>query len=255
MFTRIDLLLLFPLVVSAFPGGGDHHGDGHDDHCVDISRYSEIQYNISVADTCTYRTSRVCTKKVNSACVAIPYQNCKVVGYAKCASDEFVKTFHDDTTESLPFTGKDCFQNGVKHLQENHPVPKCQNVTKEHCDSKWVLNAAGEKVWAGNENCQTKTWEECHLEDNFETIEVPVWNCVDSETIYYNVPVLKEVQVPGYVSKCTAAAYAECSTTTKQECATVEYEECADIIEPFCLGSMEFRIPYQTFDHRLKCIL
>ncbi len=250
----ISLLLFLVPFAAAFPGG-DHHGDGHDDHCVDISRYSEIQYNITVADLCAYRTSRVCTKKVNSACVAIPYQTCKVVGYANCLSDEFVKTFHDDAIEKQTFTGKDCFEDGFEVLNENHKTPECKNVTREQCDSKWVLNAAGEKVWAGNENCVEHTWEECTLVDVPSQVTVPKWKCVDGATITYNIPILKEVQVPGYVTKCAAAAYAECQTTTKQECAEIEYEECADVIEPFCFGMMEFRVPYQTYDHRLKCII
>lgn len=254
MLTAIVLLL--PALVAAFPdGSGHHHGDGHDDRCVDISRYSEIKYNISVTDLCTYRTARVCNKKVNTACVAIPEQKCKVVGYAKCASDPFTKTVHDDGVEKLPFHGKDCYQSGTKPLNENHKKPECKNVTREQCDSKWVVNAAGERIWAGNENCVEKTWEECTLVDTFKSVEVPVWTCKDSNAIFYNVPVLNEVSITGYNTGCRAAAYAECVTTSRQECAQVEYEECADIIEPFCYGGLEFRTPYQSYDHRLKCIV
>ena len=248
-----SLLFLLPLV-SAFPGG-DHHGDGHDEHCVDISKYSEILYNVTTADVCTYRASRVCTKKLNSACVGIPQQSCSVVGYSKCASEAFSKLVHDDTVESLPFTGKTCVEDGFETLNEHHKTPVCHNVTREQCDSKWVLNALGEKVWAGNENCEERTYEECELVDVPNPVQVPVYRCYDDGTIFYNIPVLKEIEVSGYITKCAAAAYAECTTTTHQECVEVEYEECTDILEPFCFGSMEFRVPYQTYDHRLKCIV
>ena len=250
----LALLLLIVPLVSAFPEG-DHHGDGHDDHCVDISKYSEILYNVSIVDLCTYRTSRVCTQKTSSACVAIPSQECSVIGYAKCISDSFAQVVHDDSVQQSSFVAKTCVESGTETLNEHHKTPECKNVTREHCDSKWVLNAEGEKVWAGNENCQLLTWEECELVDVMNPIQVPVYSCIDDATTYYNVPVLNEVEVNGFITTCAAAAYAECTTSSKQECVEIEYEECTDIVEPFCFGDMEFNLPYQTYDHRLKCIL
>ena len=250
----LSLLLILVPLVSAFPGG-DHHGDGHDDHCVDISKYSDILFNLTVVDLCTYRTSRVCTKKTASACVSIPTQECKVVGYADCQSDEHSLTVHDDGVETSYFTAQDCFEDGFQVLNEHHKTPVCQNITREHCDSKWVLNADGEKVWAGNDNCETKTWEECTLEDVYDEVSVPKYTCVEQTPFSYNVPVLKELAIAYYDTRCAAAAYAECTTTSKQECVQIEYEECTDIVEPFCFGNMEFNVPYQTYDHRLKCIL
>ena len=32
--------------------------------------------------------------------------------------------------------------------------PRCRNVTKQDCVTKWELNAQGRKVWAGNEECR-----------------------------------------------------------------------------------------------------
>merc|ERR1712242_135449 len=237
----MHLLLLVPLMVAGHPSqhGGHHHGDGHDDQCVDISRYSEVQYNISVAPICTYRASRVCNTQVGTACVSIPHQDCQVIGYSKCSSDVFTQTFNDDSVDTLSFTTK-------------------------QCHSKWVLNAAGEKVWAGNENCQLKTWEECELVDKKSASQVPIWKCSDAEIINYNVPVIRQVAVNYYATKCVAAAYAQCTTRQESQCTEVEYEECTDVIEPTCFGcgnpaapgcGMEFRVPYQKYDHRLKCIV
>merc|ERR1739848_221219 len=262
----LRLLILLPLMVTAHPSqhGGDHHGDGHDDQCVDISRYSEVQYNITIAPICTYRASRVCNKQIGTACVSIPHQDCQVIGYSKCSSDVFTGNFNDDSVDSLSFTTKKCFQDGFKTLNENNKVPVCREVTKEVCDSKWVLNAAGEKVWAGNSNCQLKTVEECELVENDNPTQVPVWKCEDDVVINYNVPVIRQVSVDYYATKCRAAAYSQCTTRQETQCVEVEYEECTDIVEPTCFGcatqgaancGMEFRTPYQTYDHRLKCIV
>ena len=32
--------------------------------------------------------------------------------------------------------------------------PRCRNVTKQDCVTKWELNSQGRKVWAGNEECR-----------------------------------------------------------------------------------------------------
>lgn len=241
-------------LITAFPGG-DHQGDGHEDDCVDISKYSEVLYEENDYDICTYRTSRSCHTRQNTACVGIPETTCEAVAYADCTSVPFTGNYHDDRVLSKTFVGKECFQSGTQTLTEYHKVPVCQNVTKEQCDSKWVINEAGEKVWDGNENCQEVTWEDCHLESHPTPLDVPTYTCIDKDAITYSVPEFQEVEVTGYKSSCRAAAYAKCSTTTVQKCKDLEYEECTDFIEPICFGHTFFRVPYQTYDHRLKCIV
>ena len=250
----LALTLLFCCsLVSAFPGG-NHHGDGHEDNCVDISVYNEVEYNETVADVCTYRKSRVCEQKTNQACATVPTNTCTATGYATCSTTPFTQKVSDDTTEQLPFVGKDCFENGSETLIEYHQKPVCTTVTKEQCDSKWVLNELGEKVWAGNENCKEVTYEDCHLEEIPHPIVVPTYTCVDREPITYTNPIYTEVDVVAYTAECYAAAYADCNPSYSQECVSIDYEECTDIIEEICFGQVTFRVPYQEYDHRLKCI-
>jgi len=258
-----SLILISSLVlVSGFPGG-DHHGDGHEDNCVDVSRYSEVQYNITIGEICTYRTKQTCTKKVSSACVSVPVENCEVVGYAKCSSTPFTGLYHDDATTSHTFVPKNCFQSGINTLIEYHKKPVCKPATKQQCDTKWVVNEQGEKVWAGNENCIEITWEDCSLEMVATPVEVPIYKCDDATPIVYTIPTFAEVEVTGYKSECTASAYPVCTSSSIQKCAEVEYDECFDTIEPVCFGCGDgangvngcaFKVPFQTYDHRLKCI-
>ena len=249
----LQLILLCIGLVSGFPGG-DHRGDGHEDNCVDISQYSEILYNVSTQDVCTYRTSRKCETKQNSACVNIPITTCTAVAYADCKSIPFTQTLADDSTEINTFEGKECFESGTQTLIEVHHTPVCENVTKEHCESIWEVNELGEKVWAGNANCEVITWEDCRLEDVPNPIEVPIFTCQDMPAIEYTTPITGTVDVTGYTSECIASAYADCTTNYTQECEEIDYEECSDIIEPTCFEQVMFKIPYQTYDHRLKCI-
>merc|ERR1712038_325267 len=257
----ISLIFLSALsLVAGFPGG-DHHGDGHDDQCVDISRYSKILYNTTCYQFCTYRTHRTCQIQKSSACVSIPVTQCEVVGLADCKNTPFTGLYHDDVILTQQFVPKECKQTGEETLIEYHQTPVCKNVTKQHCESKWVINYLGEKVWAGNENCKDVVWEDCHLEQVRSPITVPTYSCFDLPTITYSVPEFREIEVTGYTSDCETKAYPVCTTTYEQVCTDVDYEECFDTIEPVCFGSSSdnsgfcMTIPYQTYDHRLKCII
>merc|ERR1712122_182497 len=107
------------------------------------------------------------------------------------------------------------------------------------CDTKWVVNEQGEKVWAGNENCVEITWEDCSLEMVATPVEVPIYKCEDAAPISYTVPSFAEVEVTGYKSQCTASAYPVCFN-------------CGDGANG--ANGCAFKIPFQTYDHRLKCI-
>ena len=132
-------------------------------------------------------------------------------------------------------------------------MPVCKNVTKQQCDTKWVINELNEKVWAGNENCKEVTWEDCTLEDREITQEVEVWECTPAtQPISYQVPIVANVDVTTNNRVCEARANSVCSHTSEVKCKTVEWEDCTDNITPTCF-SAHFKVPYQEYDHRLRC--
>ena len=241
---------------AAFPGGSGHHkgADGHDDNCVDISRYSDVLYNTTIVDICSYSVERHCTKVTKPACTPVPTTTCEVKAYPDCANTPTTKVYHNDRLEQRSYTSKLCKPNGVRVLEETKKRPVCRNVTQQQCDSKWVINDLGQKVWDGNENCQDETTEECSLEDYVLPIEVPVWQCDDDRVLSYPEPVFDTTEVTAYTTNCRVVANPVCTTTSKQECVTLEYEECFDQVEPKCQGGLAVQVPYQTFDHRLKCL-
>ena len=109
-------------------------------------------------------------------------------------------------------------------------------------------------MWDGNENCQDVVWEECTLESYILPIEVPVWKCADDKILTYPEPVFTTTEVTAYTTTCRVVANPVCTTTTKSECVSLDYEECYDLVEPRCQGNIAIQVPYQTFDHRLKCL-
>jgi hypothetical protein len=177
-----------------------------------------------------------------------------VKAYADCTHTPTTRLYHNDRLEPHTFVSKLCQPGGVKVLRETKQRPVCRNVTQQQCESKWVVNDLGEKVWAGNENCQDVTWEECSLEDYVVPIEVPVWRCADDRQLTYSQAVFETVEVTAYASTCRAVASPVCTTVTRQECVDLAYEECADHVVPRCQKGLSIQVPYQTFDHRLKCL-
>ena len=249
------ILLTVLSLASLVSGNPDHHGDGHEDNCVDISKYSDILYEENTHDLCTYVVTSVCSTAISTACVSIPTETCTVVGYPNCKTETFTQVVHDDRGEPQQFGPKKCYQSGEEELIEIHKTPVCENVTKEQCDSIWEINELGEKVWAGNDNCQTVTWEDCKLVDVPNPILVPTYTCDDDTPIPYEVPNIKKVEVTGHRTRCAPSAYKVCETTYENACTEAEVEQCSDVIEPSCFGQAFFKVPYQTYDHRLKCIV
>jgi hypothetical protein len=252
----LNLLAAFGGLASAFPGGSGHHkGEaGHEDHCVDISRYSDILYNTSTVDICSYSVERRCNKVTKPACTTVPVTVCQVKAYPDCTNTPSTRLFHNDKLETRSYTSKLCQPAGVKILEETKQRPVCQNVTRQQCDSKWVVNDQGEKVWDGNENCQDVMWEECTLQDYILPLEVPVWSCADDRVLSFTEPVFETIEVTAYTTACRVVANPVCTTTSTEECVSLDYEECHDLVEPRCQGNVAIQVPYQTFDHRLKCL-
>ena len=71
-------------------------------------------------------------------------------------------------------------------------MPECKQVTKQVSDSKWEINAQGEKVLASNKNCRDKIWENCDLVDKVTEEQVPAHTCRDNAAKTYLTVLRKE---------------------------------------------------------------
>ena len=251
---KIIFLTILSLAAGGVQRNGDHHGDGHDEQCVDISRYLPLQYEESTPEICSYKVDTQCTKRSKEVCVSVPITECKINGYTDCKNVPTTKQVRDDKLQDEYFSEQLCsISREKKVITEVKQMPVCKTVSKQQCDSKWVVNEQGEKVWAGNENCKEVTWEDCTLEDKIVTQEVDVWDCTPAPTpIVYQSAVLANVDVTLTRRQCTAKATPVCSQTTEQRCKTVEWEDCYDSIIPHC-NKFNVRVPYQEYDHRLRC--
>merc|ERR1712029_501303 len=135
---NMKLLMLLPLLslcsCRRVPRAGDHHGDGHDDNCVDISRYGPVLYNETRADVCSYKTITECRPRSQEVCVTVPITECAVVGYTDCQNTPTTSIVRDDSLETHQFVKQDCVVSDQKEtITEMKKMPVCRNVTKQQC--------------------------------------------------------------------------------------------------------------------------
>ena len=223
-------------------------------NCVDISRYGELQFNESAVELCNYKLQTKCARRSQEVCRDVPVHQCEVVGYADCDDQETSQPARDDSLDIGEYHPIDCQPSPQPHvLTEVKMMAACENVTKQQCDTKWVLNQAGEKVWAGNENCKDVTWEDCSLQPRNVTTEVQTYDCTEAdEAILFQTVVHTNIEVKLFSRTCRAVAKPVCTVTTERQCQTVEWEDCEDVLLPNCFKSL-FRVPYQDYNHLLRC--
>ena len=247
---RILLLVLLSLAAILRAVKVEEHGGKN---CVDISRYGEITFNDSTVELCNYKFKTECVKRSENVCRDVPVHDCMIMGFPECEDHENTVLARDDTLEINDFKPIECKPGPVKVLTEVKMMPVCETVTKQQCDTKWVLNAEGEKVWAGKENCKDVTWEDCSLQPRNVTTEVETWDCTEaSDALQYQTVAVKEVEVPLFSRTCRAVAKPVCTVTTSRQCETVEWEDCQDNVFPNCFSSL-FRVPHQEYNHLLRC--
>ena len=222
------------------------------DNCVDISHYGEVEYNTTTTQMCGYKKNTYCQPRESQVCRDIPVTECRVVGFTECQETPSTQTVSDDSLELENFIPQECYPGAVKILSETKKLPECHNVTKQQCDSKWEVDAYGQKVWAGNENCRDVTWEDCKLVDSVVEEEVEVYSCHDDGSQSYLEPVVKQEEVTTRSEECGGRGGAVCQVTTSTECTEVEWTDCEETVVPDC-HSVDIKVPSQEYDHLLRC--
>ena len=211
-----------------------------------------MQYNTSITQQCTYILDRICYPRSEELCLDVPMTECKLEAGYTCQREEENNTLRCDTTVEKHLTVKDCVQDRFETLQKIQKTPECKNVTKVNCDSRWIINENGQKVFDKNQNCRDYTWEKCELVDKLvDETQVPVHTCTDREVTYL-VPEKVEEEVTSYSKECETMAGASCEVFTTTECTTVEWTDCEEVIRPHC-ETFTVSIPFQEMVKYHRC--
>merc|ERR1712242_532411 len=152
--------------------------------------YGAIQFNYTTVQICNYTMDRVCYPRTKVLCLQVPETECGLEAGYTCDNHKQMDTLRQDTTTKKDFTVKQCDQDRFEPLKKIQKTPECKNVTREKCDSKWVINNYGQKVI---EEKVTSHWREC------ETIGGAACNVASRE-------------------ECTTVEWTDCEEVIRPQC-------------------------------------
>ena len=116
----------------------------------------------------------------------------------------------------------------------------------------WKLTFS--KVWAGNEDCEPVTWEECELVNMTKKFPIPKIDCVDGPDFPWMDCETVEGEAMVYRMTCEVKKAVNCEAKPQEKCLTITYDECTITPRPECESRFVYE-PYQEFEHKKKCLL
>lgn len=204
-------------------------------HCTDISEWGDPQHVNEAVWKCNgikEPFEKECVPKTIQKCIDVPQTKCTKKFSTVC------KTFMDEQMDYQITTMSEgpemwcplkCTSTTkMETIQFIKTV--CKEAKKQACITKWEVNAQGQKVWAGNDQCREVTWQVCNPENQTKIIEMPYTTCVRSTTDCKTTMQAKNVTQTKMIMRqeCTVEAAYTCVTTPIQECENVTVVECSD---------------------------
>ena len=75
----------------------------------------------------------------------------------------------------------------------------------------WEKDATGKQVWAGKEDCEPVTWQECRLVDTKVKFLVPEVTCSPRQELWYHLPQLTNKTQMTTTLSCEVRQWPVCS--------------------------------------------
>ena len=122
------------------------------------------------------------------------------------------------------------------------------------CVTNWETDKYGKQVWAGTEQCEPVTWQECKLVAKEVQFVIPKIVCEDGQELWYHEPEpVTETQVTDTFT-CQVKSANHCEATERPDCKEVSYQECRQVPVYSCKPT-HVHAPTQEKLHRKKCLL
>merc|ERR1711862_802464 len=99
---------------------------------------------------------------------------------------------------------------------------------KQNCVTKWEMDDQGNKFWAGNEECEPVTWQECTLEKVEVPFKIPNVNCSLTDQIPYCDHKQVDATSKRTTVTCDVKSTQSCVPITTNKCTTVYWNDCHD---------------------------
>jgi len=221
--------------------------------CVDISTFSPVEWREEEAESCTTEFVKKCEDKKENVCAEVVETECMVLPYTQCSLGMEEQAYSETKLMPRLFVEQNCVQRSkaVPHVKQ---VPHCRNVTKQHCVTLWEKDATGQQVWAGKEDCEPVTWQECRLVDTKVKFLVPEVTCSPRQELWYHLPQLTNNTQMTTTLSCEIKKSSTCVNKPRSDCKYIEWKECREEPVTSCHKKM-VHVPHQEKVHKKKCLL
>jgi len=222
--------------------------------CTDTSYYGDVEYLDTDSSCCvTNLAEPECTTTKEKACINVTETVCMASITQECQTVNCPVSLVKVNNVQKTFISKKCSSNPkqISHTKVRQ-VPK--TVTKKLCNTLWKINADGEKVWAGEDQCRDVEWNIFEEEEYEAILETTETVCVDDNEIPFST-----CQEEAYVNQqicyeCKAVAKPLCEPVLVEMCDTIDVTNCIPkVAKPEC-GNSPAKVPSQEYFHQEKCL-
>lgn len=234
----------------AIDGVDLHSGE----HCVDVSTYGPVAFKNVTVQVCDSTFPKTCEDKTDQVCLEVTEMNCDVEAYTDCTMSMEEVPYKSYDMVMGTYNSKTCTES-TEIVQHTKTAPDCRNVTRQNCITKWEIDSNGKKVWAGNEDCEDVTWQECKLVERTVDFTVPKVDCLDdgNPIPYMRFADTNKTQMLNKMT-CEVKSAQSCKPVTSTKCASITYQECSQAAVEKCIDR-DGNEPGQERQHKQKCIL
>lgn len=222
--------------------------------CSDVSYYDVISYSRSRAKCCQSDSAQVqCQPREEEVCIDVTEMLCEVTGYPECEIGVWpIQTKKcSPSIKNYPF--KDCSDVEFKQAHTKQ-VPVCKDVTKNNCVSDWEIDANGNKVFSGLEDCTPVTWEECTIEEKVVDFPAVKTECGVVSQIKYLDFVEYETEATKLTYNCKPKSAVSCRPVTRRDCVLVSFSDCSMGSGDGSCRAEDVYTPHQEKIHQKKCL-
>ena len=110
------------------------------------------------------------------------------------------------------------------------------------------------QIWAGTDQCEPVTWQECELVEKEVQFIVPEVTCSTKQELWYHEPEPRKGVEMTNTFTCEILSSSDCSTQTRPDCKQITWQECREKPVTEC-KTKKVHVPTQELLHRKKCLL
>ena len=89
-----------------------------------------------------------------------------------------------------------------------------------------ILKKIFTQIWAGTDQCEPVTWQECELIEKDVQFIVPDVTCSNKQELWYHEPEPAQATKMTKTFSCEVKKSSHCTTQTRPDCKQITFNQC-----------------------------